>query len=127
MLSFSLDYILFISSGDPLIISHPESQTSLPGEVVTFSVEATGTSPLHFRWLHDGNVVKGETNVLTLAGVRKTDSGRYLCQVENQSGMRESNPAKLCVGRCGMFIEVVFSQSDICITYSNIINEYYNH
>jgi len=79
---------------------HPESQTSLSGEVVTFSVEAKGTSPLHFRWLHDGNVVKGETNVLTLAGVRKTDSGRYLCQVENQSGMKESNPAELCVGRC---------------------------
>ena len=94
---------------------------------MTFSVEAEGTSPLHFHWLHDGNVVKGGTNVLTLAGVRKADSGRYLCQVENQSGMRESNPAELCVGRCGMFIEVVFSQSDICITYSNIINEYYNH
>ena len=106
MTSSSLLCCVFFSQGDPLILIHPESRTSLPGEFVMFSVEAKGTSPLHFRWLHDGKVINGDTDVLTLAGVRKADSGEYVCQVENQFGMKASKPVELCVGKCETFVEV---------------------
>lgn len=38
----------------PLITAQPESQTVAPGQPVTFSVAATGTSVLSYQWLRNG-------------------------------------------------------------------------
>ena len=69
---------------------------------MTLCIEAKGTAPLHFTWLHDDKVVEGADGpVLTLNGVNEADSGSYVCQVENQVGKTVSKPAKLQVGECG--------------------------
>jgi len=91
-----------IKLGDPLLVLHPESQTRLTGESVTLCIEAKGTAPLHFTWLHDDKVVEGADGpVLTLDVVNEADSGSYVCQVVNQVGKSVSKPAKLQVGECG--------------------------
>ena len=94
-------YSVFVfKPGDPLIIVHPESQTRVVGERVTLRTEAKGTVPLHFTWLHNNRVVEGvDSPVLALNAVTETDSGSYVCQVENQVGRIVSKPAELQVGK----------------------------
>ena len=71
----------------------------MTGESVTLCIEAEGTDPLHFTWLHDDKVVEGACGpVLMLNGVREADSGSYVCQVENQVGKIVSKRAELQVG-----------------------------
>ena len=82
----------------PTITSHPQSQTVAPGSTVTFSVEATGTQPLNYRWRRNGvylPVVLGP--VLTLNGVTPEYAGVYSVVVSNTAGTRISSNALLRV------------------------------
>jgi len=74
------------------------------GERVTLRTEAKGTVPLHFTWLHNKKVVEGvDRPVLALNAVTETDSGSYVCQVENEVGRIVSKPAELQVGEWQSF------------------------
>ena len=71
----------------------------MTGESVTLSIEAEGTAPLQFNWLHDGMVVEGaEHPALGLIDVTKADSGTYQCLVKNRFGHTVSKSLKLEVG-----------------------------
>jgi len=54
-----LDLVAQVSSATnrvpPTIVTQPQSQTVFAGGNVTFSVVATGTPPLIYRWRHDGH------------------------------------------------------------------------
>ena len=74
---------------------------------MTLCIEAKGTAPLHFTWLHNDKVVEGADGpVLTLNGVNEAASGSYVCQVENQVGKTVSKPAKLQVGEWQNFVQL---------------------
>ncbi|MEP6662590.1 MAG: immunoglobulin domain-containing protein, partial [Verrucomicrobiota bacterium] len=75
---------------DPVITSQPSSRTNNADTVATFSVAATGTAALNFRWrkdgldLNDGENISGTTaTVLTLAHVSPDDLGNYSVQITN--------------------------------------------
>lgn len=66
------------------ITAQPETQAVKVGDTVTFSVTATGSGPLAYRWLKGTAPVPGATTgTLTLYGVSVKEAGLYRCEVSN--------------------------------------------
>lgn len=68
----------------PSITNQPASQVTLFGSTVAFSVGASGSEPLVYRWrknsqpLADDAHIAGTTNTtLTISGIQMSDAGRY--------------------------------------------------
>jgi uncharacterized repeat protein (TIGR01451 family) len=82
----------------PLITVHPQSQTVGFGANVTFSVQATGVSPLTYQWRFKGIDIAGATSsALTLNAVGSSDHGVYTVVVTNPNGSTISQEAILTV------------------------------
>ena len=82
----------------PTITTPPISATAIQGNSATFTVSASGTAPLVYQWLKDGNVIPGaNSNVLVLAGVTTNDAANYLVMVTNIVGSVTSSGAALTV------------------------------
>ena len=103
-MSFDLELVATVSGPTnpppvrPMIMTHPQSQTVLAGQDVTFSVEATGTEPLGYRWRRNGLTLPGATSsTLSLFNVQPTNAGNYSVVVSNVAGMVLSSNAVLQV------------------------------
>jgi subtilisin family serine protease len=82
----------------PTITTHPQSQSGAVGGSVTFSVDATGTTPFTYQWRKGGQAISGATNAtLTLANLQTSDAGSYDVVVTNSVGSATSNSATLTV------------------------------
>jgi len=83
----------------PAITVQPQDTTNLLGNSATFSVSATGTAPLSYRWYFNTNTpVNGGTGpTLTLANVQYTNAGGYSVVVTNVAGSVTSRVAQLIV------------------------------
>ena len=76
--------VLTVITTPPTIVTQPVSQTVVAGGNVTFSVAATGSEPMLYRWYRDGVEINGATNSsLTIAGVQPNDAGSYRVSVVN--------------------------------------------
>ncbi|HVM50425.1 MAG TPA: C1 family peptidase [Candidatus Acidoferrum sp.] len=90
---------------DPLITSPPGNCTNTVGTTATFTVTATGTTPLGYQWvknatqyLSDGGNTSGSlTPTLTLTNLAASDAASYLVIVTNPAGSVTSSPAILTV------------------------------
>jgi PKD repeat protein/Leucine-rich repeat (LRR) protein len=82
----------------PTIISNPVSQTVYPGASVTFSVVASGTSPLTYHWSKNWIGIPGATDTsYAIPLVQLADTGVYNVVVSNRAGTASSNIAQLIV------------------------------
>lgn len=82
----------------PSITVPPASQTVLSGTGVTFTVTATGTTPLSYQWLKNGQPLAGATNPsLVISAVQPSDAGNYSVTVSNAGGSVTSGAAVLTV------------------------------
>ena len=88
----------------PAISSQPAAQTAATGGSATFSVTATGTAPLNYRWLKNGAAIANGTkysgvssSVLTVATVATADAGNYSVIITNLAGSVTSSIAPLTV------------------------------
>jgi hypothetical protein len=82
----------------PSITAQPQSQLLRVGNPLNLTVNATGSAPLLFQWLRDGNPVAGATNaVLTRASARLVDGGTYHAVVSNGAGSATSTNAVVIV------------------------------
>jgi arylsulfatase A-like enzyme len=86
------------------IVSQPQSRTDDYGATATFSVTATGSQPLSYRWRKNGapladggNVLGAATNTLTLTNVSWLDAAGYSVVVTNSFGSVTSIVATLTV------------------------------
>src|SRR5207249_1167104 len=80
------------------IFNQPQSQRVTNGADVTFSVTATGSPPLTYRWLKDDVAISGATNsTLTLSNVTSSDDGVYSVVVSNAACSAVSSNAVLTV------------------------------
>ena len=80
----------------PIIVTQPQSQSVFAGADVTFSVEATGTPPLTYRWQRDGTTIAVTTNaLLELFNVQTNQAGLYSVLVTNVAGFAVSSDALL--------------------------------
>src|SRR2546426_1405702 len=86
----------FGAVAQPVITQQPASQTARLGGTATFTVQASGTSPLVFQWRKNGVNVPGATgSSLTLTGVAAEDGGSYTVAISDLTGAVESQPATL--------------------------------
>jgi hypothetical protein len=97
-ISFELDLVAREFSS-PVILTNPQSQTVTSGNLVQFSVVATGTPPLFIQWYFNfTNALLNETNTTLVLGSATTNMiGTYLVAVSNAGGLVFSQPASLNV------------------------------
>ena len=82
----------------PAITVQPVSQAFSALSDVTFGVTATGTGPLAYQWLHNGQPISNGTNrTLTLTAVTPAQVGAYSVRVSNLAATVDSATATLSV------------------------------
>jgi len=83
----------------PGIVTQPESRTNFVGTSATFSVLATGATPLSYRWFFNGGTpVTGVTAAtLTWSNVQPEHEGDYTVVITNIAGAVTSSVARLTV------------------------------
>ncbi len=89
----------------PRILFQPVSQIVDEFETVDFSIVASGTAPLHYRWflngtnvvIDGGNVGGATTSDLTLFNVLGPQAGNYSVVVSNSAGSVTSLVARLTI------------------------------
>ncbi len=79
------------------VIQRPQSQSVAAGSPVTLSVVATGSGPLSYQWLHDGECIAGATSPSYSFSASQAAAGRYDCTVSNGCGSIGSYPAMITV------------------------------
>mgnify|MGYP006273465887 CR=1 FL=1 len=94
-----LGRIASTTSGAPSISQQPASATVSSGAPATFSVTASGTAPLTYRWQRNGSDIPGATSAAyTLPSATLADSGAtFRCIVANGDGSVTSSSATLTV------------------------------
>src|SRR5262249_5682072 len=83
----------------PLINTQPASQTVNAGQTATFTVAASGTSPLSYQWRKNGTAISGATaSSYTTAATSFADNGSlFAVVVSNSAGNATSAVATLTV------------------------------
>lgn len=80
----------------PTITAQPQSQEVLPGDDVTFTVVAGGTSPLSYQWrFEDAEIAGANASSYTVEHVHQIDAGNYSVIVSNMAGTMMSSNATL--------------------------------
>ena len=101
----------------PRIVTQPqELKDVVEGKSARFSIHATGTEPLNYKWQWKP-IGKGGANeewepcrakwcsgaTLTIPKVEKSNEGNYRCVVSNIAGDQTSNPAELTISKNATF------------------------
>jgi len=83
----------------PSITTHPSNLTVTAGQDATFTVSATGSTPLSYQWQRNMANISGATSSsYTLASTTLADNGaKFRCVVTNAFGNATSNEATLTV------------------------------
>ena len=82
----------------PSIVTHPQSRSANLGDSVTFTVTATGSTPLSYQWLTNGLPISGaNSNAYTKSAVTLSDALGYSVIVSNSLGSVTSAVATLTV------------------------------
>jgi PKD repeat protein len=83
----------------PVITRQPSSVTVTQGQTATFTVTATGTAPLSYKWQKNGTDISGATSAsYTTPATTASDSGAtFRCAVTNTAGSAVSSSATLTV------------------------------
>src|SRR5436190_16124405 len=83
----------------PSITTQPANKTVNPGETATFSVTATGSTPLSYQWRKNGANITGATSrSYTTPATTAADNGSlYSVVVSNSGGSVTSHNATLTV------------------------------
>jgi hypothetical protein len=85
----------------PAIATPPQSQAVNVTSNATFTVTATGSTPLSYQWyFNTTNVMVGDTNKqIVLTNVQDSDAGWYRVRVSNPAGSTLSDNAQLVVNK----------------------------
>ncbi|HOX63891.1 MAG TPA: immunoglobulin domain-containing protein [Verrucomicrobiota bacterium] len=82
----------------PSITTQPASQAVNQGSTATFSVVATGTTPLAYQWRFNGNAIAGATQSSYSKGnAQPADGGNYSVVITNSGGSVTSANALLTI------------------------------
>ncbi len=84
--------------GPAIILVQPASQTNARNTTVNFSVVASGTSPLSYRWRFNTTTIANATNsTYSITNLGTGNAGNYTVVVTNSSGAVTSQVAVLTV------------------------------
>jgi hypothetical protein len=84
--------------GVPIITQQPASETVTTGQPATFSVVATGTTPLTYQWFMNAAAAGTNSNTFTIAQATGSQSGAQIyVNVSNSAGTTKSHTVSLTV------------------------------
>jgi glucose/arabinose dehydrogenase len=91
--------VRYTATQEPNITTQPADQVISVGQSATFSISASGASPLSYQWQRNGSNISGATSPsYTIASVQLSDDGAlFRCVVSNSLGSATSNEARLTV------------------------------
>ena len=91
------------SATAPTITTQPANQTVTVGQTATFTVVATGTAPLSYKWQKNATAITGATSATytTPATTSADNSAQFVVVVSNVAGNVTSNAATLTVNAAG--------------------------
>src|ERR1041385_168626 len=90
--------ITLATNSPPVITGQPANQTVALGANASFSVTASGSAPLSYRWQFNGAPISGATTAsLTLSNAQYANAGNYNVVVANAFGSVTSAIAVLTV------------------------------
>lgn len=96
----------------PTILIEPVNQIKCEGEQVSFIVAATGSEPLTYQWLKDGQAISGATlPTYNINSVNLSDAGSYALRVSNPCGSVTSDSALLTVNTIPNIVAHPLSQT----------------
>jgi hypothetical protein len=124
----STNAVLTVSNIAPVITTQPQSQTKNVGESVTFTVVATGTTPMSYQWKFYGSNIISSPNAssYTRSGLQPADAGNYSVEVSNSLGSTLSSNAVLTVLVPAPVIQMpVLSGTNLTLTWSSIAGRSY--
>jgi outer membrane protein assembly factor BamB len=106
----------------PMIITQPANQSVPVGQPATFSVVATGASPLTFQWQKNGTAISGATapTYMTPAVAAGDNGAQFRVMVSNSAGQITSNAATLTVTTTAAGVDVVTYHNDNGRTGQNL-------
>ena len=92
------DVISVVVVQPAIIVSEPEGISTVPGELVSFSVVAAGTEPLSYQWFKNEQRLEGESeSKLSFVDVSAIDVGEYRVLVSNGAGSQSSKTVRLSI------------------------------
>ncbi|MBI4646452.1 MAG: immunoglobulin domain-containing protein, partial [Bacteroidia bacterium] len=92
------NFAMFIVYTKPLIIQQPASQIKCNGQSVSFTVTATGTTPLLYQWKKDGVNINGATaSTYSISSISSGVEGNYTCAISNLCDSILSDTATLTI------------------------------
>jgi hypothetical protein len=102
----------------PSITTQPASQTITAGQTATFSVTASGTSPLSYQWQKNGTAISGATSSsYTTPAEATSDTGaQFAVVVSNSVGNATSNAATLTVNPAPVAPSITTQPSNQTVT-----------
>ena len=106
----------------PSISSHPANRTVAAGQTATFSVRASGTSPLSYQWHKNGSAISGAifATYTTAATTTPDDGSRFTATVMNAVSSVTSNEATLTVTAPSASVDVTTYHNDNARTGQNL-------
>ena len=107
----------------PSITAQPSDQSVVLGLTATFSVTATGGSPLNYQWQRSGTSIPGATatTYTTPATAVGDDGATFMVVVSNTAGSASSNSAKLSLIPASTgSTDVVTYKNDVARTGQNL-------
>lgn len=113
----------------PTIVIQPTSSASCTGGGVTFSVDATSSSTLHYQWRKNATdlidmpdrIVGANAPLLTIVGIGANDEGLYDCILTNACGNRTTSQAilRLCDHLADLTCDGAVGLADLSVLMSN--------
>ena|GEM_PF-1166565 len=104
----------------PKITANTSSASRCEGQSMTFSITATGTSPISYQWYKNGVEVFGaKNNTYTINILNASDAGNYYCIASNLCGSAQSQTTTLTINLKPVL--TMLSSSDTICAGDNIM------
>ena len=102
----------------PVITTQPTSQNLTAGQRATFTVAATGTTPLTYQWKRNGALIDGATASSYSTGpTTASDNGvAFTVTVSNSAGATTSSPATLTVNAAAVAPSITIQPINATVT-----------
>ena len=112
---------LNVNFGDPpLIVTPPTNQVVAAGSNATFTVFASGSGPLRYRWQFNGtNILNATNSSYTVTNVQEALTGNYTVTVSNVVAVVTSSPPAVLSLRTPPVITVQPTNQSVTVT-SNV-------
>jgi len=116
--------ILNVITSPPIIASEPTNLIAPIGQNAVFNILTTGSMPVSYQWLFDGNTLAGATNAsLSLSNIPWAAEGTYSVVVSNQYGSVRSSTVMLLIPRARVVAwgNNTDGQTNVPLTLTNAI------